>query len=185
LPRAELCETCRYWRPYKIRRNDDDSDFERVPGDEQFDGRCHRYPPRLFVWPAEGDDASKLDANFPNSDHLDWCGEWRAKGGGPEDRYQEFLGKLSVRACRNLSESRRSAYYFMDGIRYPPITSFEQLLATPPPIVRDRKGIGPTSLLQIYDTLKDMNVPLSGLWDRPRDKFHLGGLSGLEAHREK
>jgi hypothetical protein len=178
LPRAERCETCRWWR----HDHGTDEKFPTLRSIEQFNdapvGECRRMPPGARPHGRE-------NRAFPWTWTDDWCGEWRAKGGGPEDRYQEFLGKLSVRACRNLSESRRSAYYFMDGIRYPPITSFEQLLATPPPIVRDRKGIGPTSLLQIYDTLKDMNVPLSGLWDRPRDKFHLGGLSGLEAHREK
>lgn len=61
-PRAERCETCRFWDDFK----------------------CKRYPPVAAGFsPRDSDHPHTTQAFFfwPDVDHDEWCGEWQAKAG--------------------------------------------------------------------------------------------------------
>jgi hypothetical protein len=82
LPRAERCETCRYWWPHFKSVHDGGGSYRWADYDELEElingaaGKCHRYPPGIYPKP----ESSEPDSEFPPARHGDWCGEWRAKG---------------------------------------------------------------------------------------------------------
>lgn len=66
-PGQPLCETCRYWHQYDMRRN-----F----------GFCYRYPPRS-KWGRDNSD-NEIEHDRPKTLKWDWCGEYAETPRAPE-----------------------------------------------------------------------------------------------------
>lgn len=68
----ECCGLCLYFR-------DDDIDDSR--GDDESQGACHRYPPKMprnEAWPTFSTDTMTTLYDFPGVLKQDWCGEFKA-----------------------------------------------------------------------------------------------------------
>lgn len=63
----ERCETCRFWHPPRLWKNDEA-------------GLCRRYPPvARGTWHPD-DELSIYESTFyPLTADVEWCGEWQAK----------------------------------------------------------------------------------------------------------
>lgn len=100
-PRAERCETCRFWQGNRPTEEDDvarenvadlaaKTEAGRRYALETFkswkDGTCHRLPPAAL---SEPDDCTMHRDRWPCTAWDDWCGEWRAKGTTP-GQWQEI-----------------------------------------------------------------------------------------------
>lgn len=44
-----------------------------------FLGYCHRFPPTVLVWTAEGYNGSQFEQHWPCMAENEWCGEWKFK----------------------------------------------------------------------------------------------------------
>lgn len=71
LPRAESCETCRFWR---------DSHEKLTDARDGTVGWCRRYPPQLSPdWLSDDYQATDVytAASQPGTEYCDWCGEYQ------------------------------------------------------------------------------------------------------------
>ena len=64
--RPNCCATCTYWRGI-------DGPKKSRFGGLDWTGACHRYPPTM---PSSEPDLSDGENRFPESQAINWCGEW-------------------------------------------------------------------------------------------------------------
>lgn len=70
----EKCETCRFWEPGYVNRDDAERNISRI-------GLCLRYPPQIPTRTSQmaGDEDEQCCTGiWPETSYRSWCGEWQS-----------------------------------------------------------------------------------------------------------
>jgi hypothetical protein len=153
LPRAERCETCRYWSLAQTVTVADEFHDEG-----QAAGLCRIRAPRLDP-EGEGHPIAEVFYRgvWPATDNDDWCGEWRARDGAkvPAGRTQnhEWMSEFF-----NYHKGHLRIWNIIERTG---VTSREELAAFGRAKLWEVNGCGATTIAIIADYLKSHGLTLA------------------------